>query len=311
MVGPRFGPDFPWTKGLALACITLSESVCSTVLYPFVPFMVRDFGVPDNDVGFYAGLLASAYNIAQIPAGIFWGKMSDIFGRRPVLFVGLIGQSLGMLGLGLSWSLTSAIAMRCFGGLAHGNNGVLRALLKEIMRKEQQSSAFSLFGAAWGIGFFIGPLLGGELSRLADRVPALQGTVIERQPCTAAPSKFEPWPAARHSLRLNESASPSARVSAHADLLPCLVATCNSLIWIGCLPRLRPPAPRLRAADARSDAPPVSPHVEGDTSPAHEPQPQPTPQPTPSTPESLVSPPAAGELARREQEQKQEQEREQ
>ena len=101
MVGPRFGPDFPWTKGLALACITLSESVCSTVLYPFVPFMVRDFGVPDDNVGFYAGLLASAYNIAQIPAGIFWGKMSDLFGRRPVLFIGLIGQSLGMLGLGL------------------------------------------------------------------------------------------------------------------------------------------------------------------------------------------------------------------
>jgi predicted MFS family arabinose efflux permease len=196
---------FPWAKGLALACITLSESMCSTVLYPFVPFMVQDFGVSPDDVGFYAGLLASAYNIAQIPASIFWGKLSDVFGRRRILFFGLLGQATGMLLLGLSWSVPTAIGARCVGGLLQGNMGVARALLKETVRADQQAFAFSLFGAAWGVGFFLGPLIGGELSQIAERIPQLRGTLFDDFPY----------------------------------FLPCVITSVNSVVWISCLPRLK------------------------------------------------------------------------
>ena len=82
---PSLDASFPWGKALALGAITLSESMSSTVLYSFVPFMVRDFGVPERDVGFAAGVLASAYNIAQLPAGILWGKASDVLAHLKTL----------------------------------------------------------------------------------------------------------------------------------------------------------------------------------------------------------------------------------
>ncbi len=201
------------------------------MLYPFVPYMVRDFGVARGDVGFYAGVLASAYNVAQLPAGVFWGRISDVYGRIPVLFVGLVGQAISLLLLGVSTSVPFALVARFVGGLLNGNAGVSRAVMKEITTSENRAHGFSLFGMAWGIGFFIGPILGGVLSRPADAFPELlRGSVLE----------------------------------AHPYLLPCMCAALNSLVWIATLPKLRPPKKSVRsstsAADAPSDAKPGAAH---------------------------------------------------
>ena len=177
------GPaDFPWVKALTLACTAMSESVCSTVLYPMVPFMVRDFGTAEEDVGYIAGILASSYNIAQIPSNLFWGRMSDLFGRRRILLIGLSGQALGMLCFGFATSVPMALAARCLCGLLTGNSGVARATMKEVTTKAQQAQGMSLFGAAWGIGFFLGPLVGGALSKPAESLPLLRGTVLDQYP---------------------------------------------------------------------------------------------------------------------------------
>jgi hypothetical protein len=56
----------PWLQVLCLLAVTTSEGILSTMLFPFVPYMVADFGLPVDDVGYYAGLLGSAYNLAQV-----------------------------------------------------------------------------------------------------------------------------------------------------------------------------------------------------------------------------------------------------
>ncbi|KAF9391701.1 hypothetical protein CPC16_004053, partial [Podila verticillata] len=114
----------------------------------------RDFGITENEdeIGFFCGLIASSFFFAQFCTSIFWGYMSDRYGRRPILLLGLIGSTIASLFFGLSKSLAWAIVSRSMCGLLNGNVGVAKSMLGEIADPSNQSQAFSIFGFAWGIG---------------------------------------------------------------------------------------------------------------------------------------------------------------
>ncbi|KAJ1632596.1 major facilitator superfamily domain-containing protein [Pavlovales sp. CCMP2436] len=173
----------PWLQVLCLLAVTTSEGTVACVLFPFVPYMVADFGLPMRDVGYYAGLLGSAYNLAQFVSGVQWGRASDVWGRKVVLLVGLISSAVTTPLFGMSRSLGEAMLWRCLGGLLNGNTGVGRALMRDITTDATRTRGFSLLGTAYGVGFVIGPTIGGLLSRPADAFPALfVGTIFERFP---------------------------------------------------------------------------------------------------------------------------------
>ncbi|CAH1762330.1 3451_t:CDS:2 [Entrophospora sp. SA101] len=138
--------------------------------------MVRDFGVSDDDkeIGFYAGLIASSFFFAQFCFSIFWGHMSDKFGRRPILLFGLFGNMVTCFMFGLSKNLLWAIASRSTCGMLNGNVGVAKSMLGELTDKTNQAKAFSLFGFCWGMGC-IRPVIGGFLSHPADNFPKIFG----------------------------------------------------------------------------------------------------------------------------------------
>ena len=95
-------PPFPLRTVGLLLFITLSDSIVITFLMPMVPYMVRNYGVAEEDVGFSAGSLASAYNIAGLFSGFFWGRVSDTYGRRPVLLFGLLSTGATVVWFGLA-----------------------------------------------------------------------------------------------------------------------------------------------------------------------------------------------------------------
>ena len=173
---------FPYKTVGLLLLITLADGIVITFLMPMVPFMVRSYGVPEAAVGSSAGLLASAFNLAGLFSGFFWGRMSDVHGRRPVLCFGLLSTAVTVVWLGLARSLGSAVAARVAGGLLNANQAITRAMLREAVPEEHRTRAFSSIGQAWGIGFFVGPLLGGVLSRPADSVPVLRGGPFDAYP---------------------------------------------------------------------------------------------------------------------------------
>ena len=213
-------PPFPLRTVGLLLLITLSDSIVITFLMPMVPFMVRNYGVAEKDVGFSAGSLASAYNLAGLFSGLFWGRISDTYGRRPVLLFGLLSTGATVVWFGLAGSLSSAITARVVGGLLNSNQAVTRAMLREVTPEAHRARAFASVGQAWrrpptlsslspadsprpapssspsrppphphlhcnqawGIGFFLGPLVGGLLSRPADTVPFLRGTIFDASP---------------------------------------------------------------------------------------------------------------------------------
>ncbi|OZJ03734.1 hypothetical protein BZG36_04148 [Bifiguratus adelaidae] len=161
-----------------LSVCIFSEPLSSTILLPFIYFMVRDFGVTEDDkgIGFYAGTIASAYFMAQFLTSILWGLLSDRFGRKPVLLCGLLGNTITMIMFGMSKTLAFAVLSRCLCGALNGNVGVSKSVLGEITDHTNQPMAFAMFGFCWGVGGIAGPVIGGLLSNPVTQFPSLFGS---------------------------------------------------------------------------------------------------------------------------------------
>lgn len=181
--GAQKAARLPLVPVLTVLAVTMSEGIISTSLYPFLPFMVEDFGLPLSDVGYYAGLLGSAYNFSQFLSNVQWGRLSDVWGRRPVLIIGVVSQAATMVLFGFSSNLQQALVWRCLGGLLNGNAAVGRAVMRDVTTEANRTRGFALLGTAYGFGFVVGPTIGGVLSRPAALFPQLlSGSLLERFP---------------------------------------------------------------------------------------------------------------------------------
>ena len=137
------------------------------LVLPFLAKEARDtFGVP----AFTATLLASVYSLMQFLFVPVWGRVSDRVGRRPVLLWSIAGTALAMagLGLGLAWggSIAWLFAARIFGGIATANLGTASAYIADITKPEDRAKGMGLIGVAFGLGFILGPGVGGALAKI-------------------------------------------------------------------------------------------------------------------------------------------------
>lgn len=145
-------------------------------IFPYVYHMVESFHVTDNDrkIALYAGMITSAFTFAEFSAGMFWGRMSDKVGRKPVLVMGLVGTAISMVVFGFAPNLPTAMIARALGGLLNGNIGVLQTTVAELVTvKEHQPRAYSIMPFVWCLGSIIGPALGGVLAQPCDNYPWL------------------------------------------------------------------------------------------------------------------------------------------
>lgn len=120
------------------------------------PFLALHFDASP----FQIGLLMSCYSIAQFVFSPFWGKMSDRYGRRPILLISILGGSLSYLGFAFSYSLWWMFVCRSFAGLFAANISTAHAVITDVTAKEDRAAGMGLIGAAFGLGFIVGPSLG-------------------------------------------------------------------------------------------------------------------------------------------------------
>lgn len=98
----------------------ICEPIAFMSIFPYIYYMVRDFGVNEKDISFYAGMVTSAFTFAEFSTGMLWGRLSDKIGRKPVLLTGLAGTALSVLVFGFAPNIWVALIARALGGLLNG-----------------------------------------------------------------------------------------------------------------------------------------------------------------------------------------------
>lgn len=140
------------------AICRIAEPIALTSIFPYSWIMVKGFHVgDDNDASFFAGILISAFALAESITGMWWGSLSDRIGRKPVLLLGCFGTMLSLLVVGFSTNFTAALLGRILGGVLNGNIGVIQTMVGELVKKpEHEPKAFSVMPFVWSIGTIIG-----------------------------------------------------------------------------------------------------------------------------------------------------------
>jgi DHA1 family tetracycline resistance protein-like MFS transporter len=147
--------------------IVLVDMLSFSLVLPLLPYYAKTFGA--NPV--VTGLIFSAYPFAQVFAAPVLGRLSDRHGRKPVLMLSIAGTVGALLLLGFSNSLLMLLASRLLDGITGGNISVAQAYMTDVTSEADRGKAFGLIGAAFGIGFILGPALSGVLSGSGMHVP--------------------------------------------------------------------------------------------------------------------------------------------
>jgi MFS transporter, DHA1 family, tetracycline resistance protein len=143
-----------------LFLIVVVDLVGFGLVIPLLPFYAVRFAASPQEVT----ALVAVYSLAQLVTAPLWGSLSDRVGRRPVLLVSLTASALAYLWLGAATALWMLFAARAFAGACAGNIAAAQAYVADVTKPEERARGMGLIGAAFGLGFMIGPALGGLLA---------------------------------------------------------------------------------------------------------------------------------------------------
>jgi len=152
----------------AIFLIVFIDLLGFSLILPLLPYYAADFGAD----GIVTGLLVASYAAAQLISAPLLGRVSDRFGRRPVLLISVFGNMLGFVLLGLAGNLVMLFAARILAGLTGGNISVAQAYITDVTDEKNRARGLGMIGAAFGLGFIIGPAVGGLLSQWGYAVPS-------------------------------------------------------------------------------------------------------------------------------------------
>jgi DHA1 family tetracycline resistance protein-like MFS transporter len=144
------------------------------IIIPVMPRLVQELtGGTVSDASRYGGWLLTAYALMQFVCAPILGGLSDRYGRRPVLLASLLGFAVDYLFLAFAPTLAWVFVGRIFAGLLGASFTTASAYIADISTPENRAQNFGLIGAAFGLGFILGPLIGGFLGALGTRMPFL------------------------------------------------------------------------------------------------------------------------------------------
>jgi DHA1 family tetracycline resistance protein-like MFS transporter len=145
---------------VTILLIVFVQMVGAGMILPILPiYAQKEFGLSPIAIT----LLVSSFFAAQFVAGPFLGRLSDRIGRVPVLVFSQVGTVIAFAAFGLAWAPWVLFAARIFDGLTGGNIVVAQAYITDVTPREKRAQALGLIGAMFGLGFMIGPAIGGLL----------------------------------------------------------------------------------------------------------------------------------------------------
>ena len=153
---------------LPIFLIVAVDILGMTIIMPLLPFYAEKYGATPQVVGW----LITTYAFCQLIAGPILGKLSDRFGRRPLLIVSQLGTFVGFLILGFARTLWVIFFSRFLDGITAGNLSLAQAYISDVTEPKDRAKSFGVIGIAFGLGFLIGPALSGFLAQYDYTWPA-------------------------------------------------------------------------------------------------------------------------------------------
>jgi len=148
------------------------DSMGIGLILPVMPDLIRDLeGGNIGQAAVWGGILATAFAVMQFLFSPLLGNLSDRFGRRPVLLIGLAVLCLDYLVMAVAGSIWLLLAGRIVGGITSATHATAAAYMADISKPEEKAQNFGLIGAAFGLGFVLGPIIGGLLAEYGTRAP--------------------------------------------------------------------------------------------------------------------------------------------
>ncbi|MFN3328323.1 MAG: MFS transporter, partial [Fervidobacterium pennivorans] len=153
---------------VTLFFIVFADMLGFGLVIPLLPYYAKYFGASDIIIG----ILSMTYPLGQIFASPLIGRFSDKFGRKIALLLSVGGTFASLIVLGLAKSLVLIFLSRLIDGLTGGNITVAQSYISDFTDEKSRSKGLGLIGAAFGLGFILGPAIGGFLSKWGFSVPA-------------------------------------------------------------------------------------------------------------------------------------------
>lgn len=168
------------SAGLFFIFITVTiDAIGLGIIIPVIPKLIQELiGGDLSQASQYGGWLVFTYAITQFMFAAVLGNLSDRFGRRPILLISLIGFSINYLFMGFAPSIGWLFLGRFIAGITGASFTVAAAYIADISTAAKKAQNFGLLGAAFGLGFIIGPVLGGLLGHFGSRVPFFAAAVL-------------------------------------------------------------------------------------------------------------------------------------
>jgi DHA1 family tetracycline resistance protein-like MFS transporter len=139
-----------------------------SLILPLLPYFAKTFNASDTEIGF----LVAIYAAAQLIGAPILGRLSDRYGRRPILVISIAGNLVGYILLGFAQGMFMLFVSRLLAGITAANISVAQAYISDVTDAKNRSRGLGMIGAAFGLGFIIGPATGGALSAFGYSVPA-------------------------------------------------------------------------------------------------------------------------------------------
>jgi DHA1 family tetracycline resistance protein-like MFS transporter len=150
---------------------TVIDMVAIGLIIPVLPALVGSFTASQAEQAFWYGAVTFAFGLANFFASPVLGALSDCHGRRPILLLGFCGLALSFLATALATALWMLIAVRLVSGAMQANMSVSNAYVADITPPEGRAKRFGMLGAMFGLGFILGPVMGGLLGAISLQLP--------------------------------------------------------------------------------------------------------------------------------------------
>lgn len=180
---------------LILFSVVVLDLIGFGVVMPILPFYAQQFGANATVLG----LLLTSYSAMQFIFSSLWGKLSDRIGRKKVLLLTILGSAFSLALLGMANSLFMLFVGRILSGIFAANISVASAYVTDVTTEENRAKGMGMIGAAFGVGFLLGPALGGVLSKNGYHLPLLVASGLSGLNCLYAFFRL-PEPAHHHKV---------------------------------------------------------------------------------------------------------------